>query len=439
MTRMTQRRSTWLVATTLALSAAACQGCPGRRPAEAPAAAAGTRLGALPAGHELGEARFRDDGKLVAFVATKDGQAWVHAGAERFGPYLGARGLEFHGPERTLAFVARREDGEALVVGGVEGTRFGEIGTVRPGAAGAPPVYSASRDQAWRVVAGAHEVPVQGTADPGPVVSADGKRVAWVEPLGAGGLVAVRACAVDLTGCAAGTPYEAIAWSHPAAGGSVVAAVASREGRDAVVTVDLSAPGVAERASGWFDAVALVAVSRDGRHLAFLARRGERHLLVKDGAELGLPRLDSPLELQVGDDGRALLTGITQEGVVVLLDGKQIGKAYEGAYFPLLAPAGGVTFLAEREGRNVLVVDGEEGPTWDKAVGPAFTPDGSRLVYRARQDGQRFVVVADRRGKTLRELPRAEAVFEFVLAPDGRSVGYGVQVGREFSWRVEPL
>ena len=68
-----------------------------------------------------------------------------------------------------------------------------------------------------------------------------------------------------------------------------------------------------------------------------------------------------------------------------------------------------------------------------------FTPDGKRVVYRARKEGKRFVVVADTDGTTVRQHPAYTQVFQPVIAPDGQSVAYGAQDGKKLVWAVEKL
>jgi len=72
-------------------------------------------------------------------------------------------------------------------------------------------------------------------------------------------------------------------------------------------------------------------------------------------------------------------------------------------------------------------------------VSPIFSPDEKFLVYRARKDGKRFVVVADTRGKTITQQPSYEQVFQPVFTADGKSVAYGVKDGNKLIWKVEKL
>jgi len=86
-----------------------------------------------------------------------------------------------------------------------------------------------------------------------------------------------------------------------------------------------------------------------------------------------------------------------------------------------------------------VVANGKEGPALDRVVSPVFSPDGKFLLYRARKDGKRFVVVADANGKTLRQYPAYEQVFQPVFTADGKSVAYGVKDGNKLIWKVEKL
>ena len=95
---------------------------------------------------------------------------------------------------------------------------------------------------------------------------------------------------------------------------------------------------------------------------------------------------------------------------------------------------------AARKGRNwFVVVNGKEGPAFDRVVTPLFSPDSKYLVYRARKNGKRFVVIADISGKTIQLHPAYEQVHQTVFTPDGKPVAYGVKDGRRLIWKVEKL
>lgn len=98
-----------------------------------------------------------------------------------------------------------------------------------------------------------------------------------------------------------------------------------------------------------------------------------------------------------------------------------------------------VAIKAGGEERMSIVVDGHEGPLFDKIVSPAFSPDGRLLVYRARQGGKRFLVVSDLKGKIIRQHKDYGLVFPPVFVDNGASVAYGVLDGSELWWKVEKL
>lgn len=98
-----------------------------------------------------------------------------------------------------------------------------------------------------------------------------------------------------------------------------------------------------------------------------------------------------------------------------------------------------VAINAGGEERMRIVVDGNEGPLFDKIVSPLFSPDGRFLVYRARQEGKRFLVVSDLKGRIVSQHKNYDMVFRPVFVANGGSVAYGVLDGNELWWKVEKL
>lgn len=91
------------------------------------------------------------------------------------------------------------------------------------------------------------------------------------------------------------------------------------------------------------------------------------------------------------------------------------------------------------EDQMQIVVDGNEGPAFDKIVSPLFSPDGRFIVYRARDAGKRFIIVSDMKAKVVRRHRDYEMVFQPEFSSDGTSLAYGVLDGNEFWWKVENL
>jgi len=80
-------------------------------------------------------------------------------------------------------------------------------------------------------------------------------------------------------------------------------------------------------------------------------------------------------------------------------------------------------------------VSGKEVPVFGQVVTPMFSPDRKFLVYRARKDAKRFVVVAG----AIRQHPAYEQVFLVVFTADGKSVAQGVKDGNKLIWKVEKI
>lgn len=86
-----------------------------------------------------------------------------------------------------------------------------------------------------------------------------------------------------------------------------------------------------------------------------------------------------------------------------------------------------------------IVVNGNEGPRFDKIVAPSFSADGKMLAYRSREAGKRFLVISDLTGKILQRHKDYDMLFQPVFSSDGTSVSYGVLEGNELWWKVEKL
>lgn len=193
-----------------------------------------------------------------------------------------------------------------------------------------------------------------------------------------------------------------------------------------------------------FDEVMTLQFSTDGTMLAHLGKKGTDTYLVLDGKEERLPEGEYPSPMAIKSDNKGV--GIP----VVGKDGTYLYEAFgSGGPSPnRYKEVGDVVYSSD--GRNhayvaikdeqfLIVVNGKEGPIYDRVIAPQFSPDSKYLVYRARQDNKRFVVVADASGKVIKELPRYKRVFETTFSPDGGSVAYGADDGKSLLWRVEKL
>jgi subtilisin family serine protease len=409
------------------------------RPAVAGFNAASGQLALLPAGYEAGETAFSADGRSVATAAKTAGKVAVAHNAKILGPYDSVRGLQFIEGGSELAFIAKKGDKEVVFANGVEGEPFDAVSALQY-VANSPVVYTGQLAEKMQVVFGKKRSAPFDTAATTPIISFDGKQLAYVEYQAAARKNSLRACTSDLSGCRSGRQYDAISEFRSDATRSRFAFIAARKGKKTVVVVDFRQPDLNEKEVGWYDDVHSFNMSANGDHLAFLASRGDASLLVKDGMEIPITRFDTSFELNVAAGGEVIYGAMTGNKVRCFVDGKQVGKQYDSVDAPILSADGNHSLFATNEGNKYfIVVDGVAGPGFDMVVTPRFSPDGSRIVYRVRHKGERFVVVADLHGRTMREHPHYEAVWEVNFAPDGKTVGYGVKSGRQYRWHVEKI
>lgn len=222
-----------------------------------------------------------------------------------------------------------------------------------------------------------------------------------------------------------------------------IAAIAESNGKKRVVHFGIDNPE-AVREGALYDEILYHTFGPDGVSIAYLgAREGKRFLVLNEKEEL-LPDGDLPNPAVVRPDGKG--AGI----ILATKDGFSLYQAFtgDGLQKKKYQEAGGLiynrdgsryAYLARRNKRVFMVVNGKEGQVFDMIVTPMFSPDDKFLVYRARKDGKRFVVVADANGKTIKEHSSYEQVYQQVFTDDGKSVAYGVKDGHKLIWKVELL
>ncbi len=183
-----------------------------------------------------------------------------------------------------------------------------------------------------------------------------------------------------------------------------------------------------------FDRVGPPVLSRDGKHVAYRAHRGDRCFVVVDG-ERG-PDFELMSDPAISADGRVVAYGARQAGrwclvvgdartpidhqpclVFVGPDGRSAG------YCRFESPGGGAS-------RVRVVVDGKSSEGFSIVGLPVFSPDGRTVAYAGDQGGRQYVVVGDRKI----EVSGRES--DPVFSRDGRKVGYGARIGREIWWKV---
>jgi hypothetical protein len=227
-----------------------------------------------------------------------------------------------------------------------------------------------------------------------------------------------------------------------------VAVVVQDGDKQRVIDFALASPNEVHK-SELFDVVKNISLGADGRSVAFLAEKDKSRYIVLNGKKEripdGLSAIGSP---QVRPDlkgaGVVLSTSERYNRRSILyhaFQGNDLKKEWYEEIQELVYDRvhSSFAYAAKRGERWFVVVDGKEGPDYDKVVSLMFSPDGRKLVYRARNGTKRFVVVVDVAKREHRLLPAYEMVFPEVFTADGRSIAYGVKDGNQLIWKVERL
>ena len=182
-----------------------------------------------------------------------------------------------------------------------------------------------------------------------------------------------------------------------------------------------------------------------GDSVVFLAERDGSQRLVLGESELPLPAGDIVGEPEVRTDGKAvgvfMATGNSMK-LIQIIGGDSKGESSYDLLESLTFSADSRlhAYSAQKGTMWCVVVNGKEGPTFDRVVGPLFSPDSKYVAYRVRKDGQLFVVVADAKdGRIIKQYPPYEKVFQPVFTATGKAIGYGIKDGNKLVWKVEPL
>lgn len=193
-----------------------------------------------------------------------------------------------------------------------------------------------------------------------------------------------------------------------------------------------------------YDAIDKLAFAGDGRSLVYVGAKGSRKYLVLNGSEAPLPEgeMREPPVVALPQTGAGVIIS-SEKGHYLheAFNGRPVQhKVYSEAAYLTYSRDGRQHAYCARMKKNVfMVVNGHEGPLFDIVVTPVFTPDGTKLIYKARKDGKRFVVVSDLEGKVLRQHPGYEMVYDIQFTADGQSVAYGVKDGKQLWWKVVKL
>jgi WD40 repeat protein len=398
-------------------------------------------------------------------------------------------GMELHTPQDSsvhpifsklgggVAYSVDTNDKAFVVHNGRAGKAFDAVGAIAVSPDGSRVAHGALVAGKWRMVIDGIEGAPFSTVK-SPIFSPDGTHVAYQAMSGEKWFLVVDGTPN------AGTDTRIL--THAFSGDSAKIAYiddADDKKRGRLVISDLSFSRQTIVGSG----VSRMIVNQSGSHLAAITQRGSNQQVIscsfdKPDAVTNGPPYRAVNNLVYAPAGNALAYSADRDGgqVMVFSDreeplpgsivgipairpdlkgvGTLIVKGNQVYFHPCFFDAGksgqgydeaeGLTFGAEsslsaytaRKGNNWFVVANDvEGAGFDRVVSPKFSPNGKFLVYRARKDGKRFVVVAKKTGKIIKQFPSFEQIFDVEFTADGKSVGYGVKDGQKLIWQVDPL
>ncbi len=386
---------------------------------------------------------FNQHGKGVAYIANVGNKTHVvHNGVpgKLFDGYNLAA-LQMSPDAKRVVHVAIAQKKWSVVINGVASGLYDEVG---------PPVFSpdskhvayeVKNGDTWSIVADSSATSPALSYYDKPVYSADSSKIMIVENTPDDQKKNIVICSNNLLRIAV-IPATA----QPmviSADKNRVAAVSEQNGKYMSIDFAFNKPDVVVKGP-LYDSIQHLSISKNGSSLSYLATKGTATYLILDGKEELLPVGEYPWPPVIRPNGKGAGIVISDKSGAYLYQafssGGKASKHYKEAADLAYSDDGvSLVYGAIQNEKFIAVINGVEGPPFDRVVSPKFSPDGKYVVYRARKDNLRFVVVADTTGKILRQHQGYERVFEPVFTADGASVAYGVKDGKKLIWKVEKL
>lgn len=379
-------------------------------------------------------------GRGVAYIAEKNGRSYVVHNGKAGKSYQSIGPVVLSQNGQRIAYVAHVNGQWLVVTDNREGEVFDMVGEPVFSPDGLHLAYEAQSGEKWRIVLDNRKSPESAGYFDKPIFSGDSSKLFYIE-----NTADERSKRFILSDLAFNKQH--VREYKP---GQVVtnkeltrvAAIVDAADKKRVIEFSFSQPEAVKEGPIYNDisyltfgpdgSTLLYAVEKEGIKFLILKNREER---LPEGHFAGLPVVIS------GNKGAGMIMAADES--VFLHQAFHKGmkeKQYEEANTLTYNRDGSLHAYTAKKGEKWFVVlNGKEGPPFDRVVAPVFSPDGKKLVYRARKDGKRFVVVADANGKVIRQHPAYEQVFQPVFADDSRSVTYGVKDGQKLVWKVEKL
>jgi hypothetical protein len=385
---------------------------------------------------------FSESGRGVAYVANNGGTLCVVHNQSRGKEYSAVGTVVLSSDGRRIAYGALADGKWHMVIDGKEGRSFDTVLTPIFSSDGQHVAYQAQDGANWYVVVDNKQSAGTTASYTTPQFSSDSSSIAYVEAAVSNSKM--RLIVSDLTFgklSVKGSIGDLLFTTNK--GNTRIAAEQVIDNKHRIIDFNFAKPD-AVREGRLYDLIEQLTLSDDGMSMSYCALNGRNRLMVLDSRVEPLPDGRAP-ELPVirpDKKGVGILLGLHNRIYLhqAFIKSKDEGKKYDEAANLTYSNDGSYAYAA-RNGKNwFIVVNGIEGPAFDRAIEPLFSPDSRYVVYRARKDGRRFVVAAEAKdGRIIRQHPSYEQVYQPVFTAAGKAIGYGVKDGNKLFWKVEPL
>jgi Tol biopolymer transport system component len=368
---------------------------------------------------------FSPDSMSVAYIASENDRFSVHINQDRhqeFSAIDPKQGLIFSSDSKHLVYVAVTDDKKWRVVrNGEPGPAYDEIQHVAFSPDARRLVYAARQAGQWRLVEEDRSGPAYDTI-PRVAFSPDSKSLAYVARSKADAFVVLNGVKSQRFDGVSGVPV------FSSDSNRLAYSVIEKVGKDIRMRLVVDGqPGAP------YDFIGAYLFSRDGRHFAYAARRGEKEMIVHGKIEhnaydqVGIP-IFSPR-------GRNLAYVIQDAGKWHVVENREKGLPYDMISHPVFSSQGErMAYLASLVPFYAVVADGKIQGSHLWAGEVVFSPDEKHLAYAAAGEGGSGLVIDGREGRErfLSFLKGADLVFIDDRTVQGIALREG---GREF-WLI---
>ncbi len=385
---------------------------------------------------------FSESGLGAAYIINKGGKvAVVHN--NRKGKYFSAIGtVVFSSDGRRIAYAAQADNAWRMVIDDKEDRRFDALLTPAFSPDGQHIMYLAKEGDKWYIVVDNRQNVGTEASYATPEFSSDSTSIAYVETANTNDKM--RLIVSDLT-----FGRERVIWSigdlmlTANRDKTRIAATQVVGGKLRVIDLSFARPDDVHEGP-FYDLIERLTFGDDGASVCYCALRDRTRLLVLDKREEVLPEGKLPELPVVRPDKKGVGVLLASRGRYFLhqafYNRKQRGTIYDEAAGLVYSKDSRFYAYAARKGRNwFVVVNGKEGPEFDRVITPKFSSDNTRLVYIAGKAGKRFIVVADTGGRTVQQHPAYDFIDQMSFAADGKYIAYGVKEGNNLIWKVDGL